>query len=168
VSRVLAIAVVVLLGCWPPVPDDLDADAGAAVVRVRAVEGDTFVKLKDGLARTLYRSLGSDERCVEASDTDDGHCRRRGAHLICSTENLRDPYVCELHLVDGEWAAPRADWELYHSLEANRQHGSATFDGAAIVIGGDAGEALAAQLGVSGPVTIVVESGGRVRLTADE
>ena len=126
-------------GCWPAAPDDWVADEGAVVVRTRAQRGDTFVKLKEGLARTFYDEMaGSEERCAEAPD----HCRRRGEDLICSTENLRDPYVCELHIEDGVFVAPRGDWELYHSAEANRRFGMATLASGAITFEGDAAGAL--------------------------
>ena len=155
------LAFALLTGCWPAVPDDLEPSEGEVIVRSRAVEGDTFVKLKGGLARDFYRALRAEgeERCVEPrpDEADDGHCRRRARHLICSTENLRDPYVCELHLVDGGWVAPRDDWELYHSLEANRRYGVATFDGAAVTMDGDAAEALAEALSADGPVSLVVD-----------
>lgn len=118
---------------------------------MRSDGGDTFVKLKDGLARTLYESL-SEERCSIGT-----RCRRRGDHLICSTENVRDPYVCELHLVDGSWVAPREDWALYHSVETNRRYGGATLTDGRLVIDGDAGLALAEELGVDAPAALVID-----------
>lgn len=97
---------------------------------------------------------------------DDPHCRRRGDQLICSTENGRDPYVCELRVLEGVLVAPRADWELYHSLEDNRAYGLASLDGATLSIEGDAGRALAAHLGGGAePVTISIDpASGAARL----
>jgi|GEM_PF-6907603 len=131
-----------LSGCWPVPGDDWQDDRGEAIVRSRAVEGDLFVKLKEGLARSLYESLDGEERCVDTL-----HCRRRGEQIICSAENLRDPYVCEVRLVDGEWVAPREDWELYHSLEANREFGTAMLAEGQLTLSGDAAAALSQRWG---------------------
>ena len=146
--------VIASMGCWPAVPDGWEPDRGEAVVRVRAHEGDVYVKLKEGLARTLYEELEGAERCAAPE-----HCRVRGEQLICSAENLRDPYVCQLHLTDGAWMAPRDDFELYHSLEANRRYGEASLDEGVLVIDGDAGEVLAAELGVDAPVVLSLDVG---------
>lgn len=150
----LLLLAVASMGCWPAVPDGWEPDRGVAVVRVRDHEGDTFLKLKEGLARTLYEELEGSQRCAAPE-----HCRVRGEHLICSAENLRDPYVCELHLLDGAWVAPRDDFELYHSLEANRRYGEASLDEGVLVIDGDAGEGLAAELGVEAPVVLSLDVG---------
>ncbi len=119
------------------------------MVRVRQAQGDTFIKLKEGLARRLYEELDGDERCSA-----EGHCRRRGEQIICSSENLRDPFVCELHLAQGDWLAPRDDWELYHSAEDNRRFGVATAEGGLLRVDGEAGQALGAQLGLDAPVVL--------------
>jgi hypothetical protein len=144
-------AFTLLPACWPEPSADWEDDRGEAITRVRATEGDSFVKLKEGLARTIYGGLAGDERCSEGD-----HCRRRGEHLICSSENRFDPFVCELHLVDENWVAPREDWELFHSMEPNWQSGIATLDGDRLTIDGAAGDELGDQLGSPAPVTLTL------------
>jgi hypothetical protein len=152
--RALALAAL-LVGCPQPGPDWVD-DAGQAIARTRAASGDTFLKIKEGLARSLFEALGEDA-CVDAG------CRKRvGEHLICSTANTVDPYVCELRVVDGAFVAPRANGELYHSMDANRRYGTARLDGDRLAVDGDAGDELADALGVDRVEWVVDVTAGAV------
>ncbi|MCO4773160.1 MAG: hypothetical protein KDA24_24210 [Deltaproteobacteria bacterium] len=133
-----------LVACARPLPEGTPPDSGELIVRPRSAEGDAFLKLKEGLARQLYDGLDEGlERACSPQDL----CRIAGLHVVCSTQNTRDPYVCEIHLgPDGALLAPRDDLELYHSLEANRSYGTARLAGDRLVFEGEAVDVLGSFL----------------------
>jgi len=92
-------------------------DPSAALV-YRRVEAGAYLKLKGPAAEALYAGLAAEERCGLRG------CKRRGADIICSTRNLRDPHVCEIRLgADGQLVGP-SGWRLYHSRADNRVYGT--------------------------------------------
>jgi hypothetical protein len=108
----------------------------------RATSGEwAYLKLKDSVGRALFDGLVGPR--VETWGAKDEHERRRGVHLLGSTQNLVDEVVVEMRFTRaGEIAPAEVDGRLYHSLEANRRRGDVTYEGGLLRITGDAAAGL--------------------------
>lgn len=115
---------------------------GDVVVRVH--KGVAYLKIKGAPGFAIFNALtGAPERRGVLADG----AKRKGVHVIASTENLVDPVVAEFHF-DAAGALLEIDgWDLFHSLTVPRTAGSSTLSGDRLTITGDAAGVVSRMLG---------------------
>ncbi len=119
---------------------------GQVIFRINEVNNHGILKIKEDMAWEIYNGLTQPIR-TQCKPLGPKKCKRMGVSLIASTQNLKDPVVCEMRFSGtGQLLSLTEDMKLYHSFKQNRHYGTCSFDGTRMIVSGEAATALIAYI----------------------